>query len=73
MDEGNIAIFSHGYVIKAILWANLVNSFETTSEYMKNFYTFHTAFNLSNCAIIECQCNSKELFFSGIITDHLNN
>lgn len=73
LDEGFIAVFSHGYVIKAMLWSNLVNSFEATSEYMKNFHTFHTSFNLSNGAIIECQCNSKNLYFSGIITDHLNN
>jgi probable phosphoglycerate mutase len=72
LDEDAVAIFGHGFVIKAILWANLVNSFAATPEYMKNFHTFHTSFNLSNGAIIECQCNSKNLFFSGIITDHLN-
>jgi probable phosphoglycerate mutase len=72
LDEDFVAIFSHGYVIKAVFWANLVNSFSTTPEYMKKFHTFHTSFNLSNCGIIECQRNSKKLLFSGIITDHLS-
>ncbi|MBN1450765.1 MAG: phosphoglycerate mutase family protein [Anaerolineales bacterium] len=72
LEEGSVVIFSHGFVIKAILWANLVNSFAATPEYMKNFHTFHKSFNLSNGAIIECQSNSKNLFFSGIITNHLN-
>ena len=73
LDESFVAIFSHGYVIKALFWANLVNSFEIKPEYMKDFHTFHISFNISNGAIIECQCNSRNLFFSGIITDHLNN
>ena len=73
LDDGFVAIFSHGYVIKALFWANLLNSFEATSEYMKNFHRFHTSFNLSNGVIIECQSDSKNLLFSGIITDHLNN
>jgi len=72
LNERFVAIFSHGYVIKAMLWANLVNSFEATSKYMKNFHAFHTSFDLSNGAIIECQSNSKHMLFSGMITDHLN-
>jgi len=71
LDEGFIAIFSHGYVIKAMLWANLINSFTATTDYMQNFYKFHTSFNLYNGAIIECEYDPKRIRCSGIITDHL--
>lgn len=70
-NEGFVAIFCHGFVIKALLWANLVNSFNATRDYMQNFYAFHTSFSLNNGSIIEGQINFRNLLFSGMITEHL--
>jgi broad specificity phosphatase PhoE len=72
IDEGFVAIFCHGFVIKAVLWANLINSFTATPDYMRNFYTFHTSFSLNNGSIIEGQYNPKSIMLSGIITEHLS-
>jgi broad specificity phosphatase PhoE len=71
VNQGFVAIFCHGFVIKAMLWANLMNSFTATTENMRNFYMFHTSFSLMNGAIIEGQFNSSNILFSGMIKEHL--
>jgi len=69
--EDFAVIFCHGFVIKAVLWSNLVNSFTVTSEYMRNFYMFHSSFSLHNGAILEGEFHSNNIMFSGLITKHL--
>lgn len=66
-----MAVFCHGFVIKAMLWANLLNSFTVTSDYMRNFYMFHNSFSLHNGSIVEGEFNSRNSLFSGMITGHL--
>lgn len=69
--NGFIVVFSHGYVIKAALWANLIGTYKATPEYMHNFVAFHKTFDLPNCAIIKAKYYENEIFYSGLITKHL--
>lgn len=66
-----IAVFGHGFVMKAMLWANLIGAFDVTRESMHNFYTFQRSFELPNCAILKAEYRSTGACISGIITDHL--
>ena len=70
--DGFITVFSHGFVIKALLWANLTGTFEVTPEYMRKFYLFHQTFDFPNCGIIKAEYRINSKLFSGIIKDHLN-
>lgn len=55
-----------------MIWANLVNSFTVTQDYMQKFYLFHNSFSLLNGAIIESIFNSRNILFSGMKTEHLS-
>ena len=72
IDYAFAAVFCHGFVIKALLWANLLGTFKTSPEYMKNFYSFHKSFDFPNCGIIKAEYQFAKKLYSGIITDHLN-
>ena len=72
VSDGFVAIFCHGFVIKTFLWSNLLGTFKTSSEYMKNFYSFHKAFDFPNCGIIKAEYHANKNLYSGIITSHLN-
>ncbi len=71
-DNKFVAVFCHGFVIKTLLWANLLGTFKTSSEYMRNFYSFHNSFDFPNCGIIKAEYQFAKKLYSGIITDHLN-
>jgi broad specificity phosphatase PhoE len=66
-----IAVFSHGYVLKAALWANLTGSDEVTAETMRSFRAFHQTFDFPNCALLKAELRADALYFSGLITEHL--
>ena len=68
-EDQFIAIFSHGFVMKAILWAHLLGSFEAIT--MDNFHTFQKSFDMPNCAIFQAEYRSEATLFSGLSTVHL--
>ncbi len=72
IDDGFVAMFCHGFVIKAFLWSNMLGTFKASSEYMKNFYSFHKAFDFCNCGIVKAEYHADKNLYSGIITSHLN-
>ena len=69
VDNRFIVIFGHGFVMKMILWANLLGSFETIT--MGNFHAFQKSFEIPNCAIFKAEYHPGKTLFSGLITDHL--
>jgi len=70
-DHSFIAVFGHGFVMKAMLLLNLVGEVETTPEVMRRYHLFHQAFDVPNCAIIKAEFQPDKLFMSGLITSHL--
>ena len=69
--NGFIAIFGHGFLMKALLWSHLINSYEVSDEYMRRFYAFHKTFEVPNGAIIKAEYLADRTLLSGLITGHL--
>lgn len=70
-DQDFVAIFCHGFVIKALLWSHLLGSFNPTPDYMRGFHLFHRSFDLFNCAIIEMKLDGEKVMVSGLLSNHL--
>lgn len=68
-----IAIFGHGMFGKAILWANLLGSFDVTSEYMRHFHIYIQSFEIPNGGIIKATYTADEVRFGRIVRAHLTN
>jgi broad specificity phosphatase PhoE len=71
MDDQFIVIFSHGYVINMILWANQLGSWGTIATTMSDFYAFEKSFEIPNCAIVKAEYHADKTLFSGLLTKHL--
>lgn len=72
MDGKFIAIFGHGFVMKALLWANMIGSFEVTDEYMRRFYAYNRTFEVANGAIVKAEYRPESVLLSGLLTNHLS-
>ena len=46
-----IAVFAHGFVIKAAIWDLLQGSPEVTPEFMRGFYDLHLKFPVKNASV----------------------
>jgi broad specificity phosphatase PhoE len=66
-----IAVFGHGFMMKGMLWAHLLDSHDVTVEYMQRFYAFNRTFDVPNCAVIQAEYQADAALFSGLITKHL--
>ena len=68
-DGQFIAIFCHGFVMKMILWAHLLGSFDAVT--MSNFLRFYRSFDIANGAIFRGEYRPNATLFSGLMTNHL--
>jgi broad specificity phosphatase PhoE len=66
-----IAIFGHGFLMKVTLWAQLIGSFEVTSEYMQRFHAYNKTFEIENGTIIKAEYKTDTVLLSGLLTNHL--
>lgn len=66
-----VAVFGHGFVMKALYWGNLTGAFDPTPDFMRGFHLFHRAFDLFNCAIIKMKIENGNVLTSGLLGDHL--
>jgi len=66
-----VAVFCHGYVIKALFWSHMLGTFNVSPETMRGFHLFHRSFDLFNCAILEMQIGNSQTWMSGFSTRHL--
>lgn len=53
--ESRIAVFCHGYVIKAILWRQLHPGVPVTADYMRRFFDFHRSLVVPNVQVYPFQ------------------
>ena len=58
--EQRIAVFSHGYVIKAILWRQLNPDAPITADYMRDFFAFHLGCVVPNVQVYPFECVEGE-------------
>lgn len=68
---GFIAIFGHGFLMKALFWTHLIGSYDVSTEYMQRYYAFNRTFEVRNGAIIKAEYRSDRTLLSGLLTDHL--
>lgn len=67
----NVAVFTHGQFMKAILWL-LINDFPKISNAsMKSFYRFLSSVYVPNASIFKLFVNNDNFRVSGISTSHL--
>jgi 2,3-bisphosphoglycerate-dependent phosphoglycerate mutase len=71
LQDEFVVIFSHERFIRAVLWMSLMNEEWVTPEAMQQFQAFIRSFRLLNGAILKCELNSSEIWFSEIMTSHL--
>lgn len=66
-----VAVFCHGYVMKALFWSHLLGTFEASPAHMRGFHLFHRSLDLFNCAILEMQASQNKIWMGRLATDHL--
>jgi len=67
-SEEFIAVFTHGYVIKAILWECLYCGDRTPSAFMAGFRRFHGSYPVENGAIVRMLADEHGQLFIGSVT-----
>ena len=65
-------IYTHGHVIRAILWYLLLGRINRDEDSFKRFYHLRQALNIPNGAIVKLDLNNEEPEMSAILTDHLS-
>jgi broad specificity phosphatase PhoE len=72
LDDGFVAIFSHGLFIRTLLWVQLAAPVEIDAHAMRRCRSFMHGFSAPNASILKLYVNGeRELFFGNFITAHL--
>lgn len=66
-----VVVFSHERFIRAVLWMSLTGTPQATPEAMQQFQSFIRSFCLPNGAILQCELNQPEVWFSQLMVSHL--
>lgn len=69
--SGFIAIFGHGFLMKALFWSHMIGSYDVSPEYMQRFGAFLRTFEVRNGAIIKGEYLADRTLLSGLMTEHL--
>jgi len=67
-SEEFIAVFTHGYVMKAILWECLYCGDRTPSAFMAGFHRFHLSYPVENGVIVRMLADEHGQLFIGSVT-----
>ncbi len=71
-QTGYVLVYTHGHVIRAILWYLLLGRINRDEDSFKRFYHLRQALNIPNGAIVKLDLNNEEPEMSAILTDHLS-
>jgi hypothetical protein len=47
-----VMVFTHGFVMRALLWLQQPTAVRTTSAAMADFYNFQLSVSVPNCAVL---------------------
>ena len=73
LDDGFVAIFSHGLFIRTLLWAHLAGPPEIDATSLRRYRSFISGFSVPNGSILKLHVTGeRELFFGNFITAHLS-
>jgi 2,3-bisphosphoglycerate-dependent phosphoglycerate mutase len=64
-SEPFIAVFAHGYVMKAVLWESLYRGHGTPREFMLGFREFHRCYPAANGLVLPMLADSDGNLFMG--------
>lgn len=70
-QSGFVAIFGHGFLMKATIWAHIIGSYHANADYMQRYYAFNRTFEVRNGAIIKAEYLADRTLLSGLMTEHL--
>ncbi|MDX2240385.1 MAG: histidine phosphatase family protein [Leptolyngbyaceae cyanobacterium bins.302] len=71
LEGKTVLVFSHSGFIRAVLWASLMQPLEITPKTMDRFCNFIQALRIPNGAIVKLHLHEQDVFFSPILTAHL--
>jgi broad specificity phosphatase PhoE len=71
IDEGFVAVFTHGMFMRALLWSLLFNDIEASINGMQQFRILLNLFQIPNGAILKLLNHNQEIWLSGVQTSHL--
>ncbi|BAZ11453.1 phosphoglycerate mutase [Calothrix sp. NIES-4071] len=71
LDEGFVAVFTHGMFMRAFLWSLLFNGIEASVEGMQQFRVLLDLFKIPNGAILKLFNHNQEIWVSSLQTSHL--
>jgi 2,3-bisphosphoglycerate-dependent phosphoglycerate mutase len=71
MPEQEIVVFTHGYVMYAVLWLTLVGTLEMESSSMSRFRMFTTSFSIPNTAAFFLHYEQDVVLASSLMTSHI--
>jgi broad specificity phosphatase PhoE len=66
-----VVLFSHERFIRGVLWLSLAGMNPIAPSAMNQFQAFIQSFKLPNAAILKCNLNPSEVWFSELIVSHL--
>ena len=70
-DAKKIVVFTHGQLIRSLMWLMLTGKQEVGNVEMKQIYEFMNSIPYPNTAFIKLNFIENELFVSPISTEHL--
>ncbi len=70
--EGHIMVFTHGHVIRAMIWRILTGRLQKDKTAMAQYRSLRYALYIPNAAILKISLAASEMQMSQLITAHLN-
>lgn len=67
----HMIIFTHGHVMRAIIWKIITGDLIMGSKGMEKYRSLRNAIRIPNAAILKIQLNAPELEMSQLITEHI--
>jgi len=69
--SGNVIVFTHGHVIRAMIWKIITGTLQSDKSAMSQYRCLRQALAISNAAILKISLDEQELQMSQLITAHL--
>jgi broad specificity phosphatase PhoE len=69
--KGNVIVFTHGHVIRAMIWKVITGVLNNDEAAMMRYRSLRRALSIPNAAILKLSLDEQELQMSQLITAHL--
>ena len=70
--SGSVVIFTHGHVIRTIIWYVLLGRLNRDKNCLQRYSYLRKAISIPNGAIIQINVSEKSMSMSSIMTEHLS-